>query len=184
MDDVTSTSYEEQANWAGTLKKALCSVRDHPMRIYDARSLGSLKFIGPAIQEVRARDDICAGLQQAELLRLAAGAGGLLNACGLTLCMYDGPSTRSSRMSCGNDCLPNAQPASVLRISQSGASNSNCAAVCKLQCCPGCLRRSSSRTCGVSTRQSRSPQRRPSWSSSRKQRRPQGRCVQPVQARH
>ena len=52
MDDVTSTSYEEQANWAGTLKKALCSVRDHPMRIYDARYLGSLKFIGPAIQEV------------------------------------------------------------------------------------------------------------------------------------
>jgi hypothetical protein len=53
VDDVTSTSYEEQANWAGTLKKALCSVRDHPMRVYDARSLGSLKFIGPAIQEVR-----------------------------------------------------------------------------------------------------------------------------------
>lgn len=54
VDDVTSTSYEEQANWAGTLKKALCSVRDHPMRVYDARSLGSLKFIGPAIQEVGA----------------------------------------------------------------------------------------------------------------------------------
>jgi hypothetical protein len=53
VQDVTSTSYEEQANWAGTLKKALCSVRDHPMRVYDAQSLGSLKFIGPAIQEVR-----------------------------------------------------------------------------------------------------------------------------------
>ena len=53
VDDVTSTSNEEQANWAGTLKKALCSVRDHPMRVYDARSLGSLKCIGPAIQEVR-----------------------------------------------------------------------------------------------------------------------------------
>jgi hypothetical protein len=52
LDDVRSTNYEEQANWAGTLAKAKGSVRDHPMRIYDVRSLGSLKFIGPAVQEV------------------------------------------------------------------------------------------------------------------------------------
>lgn len=52
LQDVASNNYEEQANWAGTLKKALCSVRDHPMRVYDAKSLGNLKFIGPAIQDV------------------------------------------------------------------------------------------------------------------------------------
>lgn len=53
LQDVTSNNYEEQANWAGTLKKALCSVRDHPRRVYDAKGLGALKFIGPALQDVR-----------------------------------------------------------------------------------------------------------------------------------
>ncbi len=50
--DLCTNGGEEQSNWRSTVKKACNSIEQHPMRLYDDRTLGVVKYVGAAIVSV------------------------------------------------------------------------------------------------------------------------------------
>lgn len=51
-----SSNADEQGNWVGTVKRAFYSIRDHPTRLYDDKSLGGVKYVGAILLSVRAAE--------------------------------------------------------------------------------------------------------------------------------